>query len=137
MPASDDETTVAPLHEGMRKPNLTSQQRRDIAQALLLMVVPCDVELKLMLGAIKSVSETFHVDRKIIRKIWRPALANFNNPALKSLTFSQKKKEIPVILNRVFVKTFVMLFCSFPSIRGGPSYRLHWRWRFRSLRCLG
>jgi hypothetical protein len=39
MPASDDETAVAPLHEGMRKPNLTSQQRRDIVQALLLMVV--------------------------------------------------------------------------------------------------
>ena len=65
MPASDDETTVvAPLHEGIRKPNLTSQQRRDIVQALLLMVVPGDVELKLMLDAINSVSETFHVDRK-------------------------------------------------------------------------
>jgi hypothetical protein len=23
MPTADDETTVAPLHEGMRKPNLT------------------------------------------------------------------------------------------------------------------
>ena len=73
MPASDDETAVAPLHEGMRKPNLNSQQRRDIVQALLLMVVPGDVELKLMLGAIKSVSETFHVDQKTIRKIWQRA----------------------------------------------------------------
>jgi hypothetical protein len=62
MPASDDEITVAPLHEGTRKPNLTSQQRRDFVQALLLMVVPGDVELKLMLGTRKSVSETFHVD---------------------------------------------------------------------------
>jgi hypothetical protein len=57
MPASDDETTVVPLHERMRKPNLTSQQRREIVQALLLMVVPGDVELKLMVGAIKSVPE--------------------------------------------------------------------------------
>ena len=56
------------------------------------MVVPGDVEFKLMLGAIKSVSETFHVDRKIIRKIWRPALANFNNPDIKSLISSPKKK---------------------------------------------
>ena len=62
MPASDDETTVAPLHEGTRKPNLTTQQGREIVQALLFMVVPGDVELKVMLGAIKSVSETFHVD---------------------------------------------------------------------------
>ena len=92
MPASDDETAVAPLHEGMRKPNLTSQQRRDIVQALLLMVVPGDVELKLMLGAIKSVSETFHVDRKTIRRIWQRALANFNNPDIKSLISSPKKK---------------------------------------------
>jgi hypothetical protein len=69
MPASDDETTVAPLHEGRRKPNLISQQWRDIVQALLLMVVPGDVELKLMFGAIKSVSETFHVDQKTIRKV--------------------------------------------------------------------
>jgi hypothetical protein len=92
MPASDDETTVAPLHEGMRKPNLTSQQRSDIVQALLLIVVPGDVELKLMLGAIKSVSETFHVDRKTIRKIWQHALVNFNNPDIKRLISSPKKK---------------------------------------------
>jgi hypothetical protein len=75
MPASDDETTVATLHEKMRKPNLTSQQRSNIVQALLLMVVPGDVELKLMLGVIKSVSESFHVDRKTIRKIWQRAHA--------------------------------------------------------------
>jgi hypothetical protein len=62
MPTSDDETTVAPLQENRRKPNLTSQQRRDIVQALLWMVVPGDDELKLVLSAIKSVSETFHVD---------------------------------------------------------------------------
>ena len=92
MPASDDEITVAPLHEGTRKPNLTSQQRRDIVQALLLMVVPGDVELKLMLSPIKSVSETFHVDRKTIRKIWQHALANFNNPDIKSVISSPKKK---------------------------------------------
>ena len=64
MPTSDDKATVAPLQENMKKPNLTSQQRMDIVQALLLMVVPGDDELKLELGAIKSVSETFHVDRK-------------------------------------------------------------------------
>jgi hypothetical protein len=52
------------MSEGKGKPNLTSQQRRDIVQALLLMVVPGDVELKLMLGTIKSVSESFHVDKK-------------------------------------------------------------------------
>ena len=93
MPASDDETTVAPLHEGMRKPNLTSQQRRDIVQALLLMVVPGHhVELKWMLGVIKSVSETFHVDQKTITKIWQRALANFNNPDIASLISSPKKK---------------------------------------------
>jgi hypothetical protein len=91
MPASDDETTAAPLHEGMRKANLTSQQRRDIVQALLLMVVPGDVEFKLMLGAIKSVSETFHVYRKTIRKVWQRALANFHNPDIKSLISSPKK----------------------------------------------
>jgi hypothetical protein len=63
VPPSDDETTVAPLHVGMRKPNLTSQQRRGIVQALLLKIVlPGDVELKMMLGAIKPVSEVFHVD---------------------------------------------------------------------------
>jgi hypothetical protein len=56
------------------------------------MVVPGDVELKLMLGAIKSESETFHVDRKTIRKVWQRALANFNNPDIKSLLFSPKKK---------------------------------------------
>jgi hypothetical protein len=40
MPTSDDET-IALLQENRRKPNLTSQQRRDIVQALLvLMVVP-------------------------------------------------------------------------------------------------
>ena len=122
MPASDDETTVAPLHEGMRKPNLTSQQRRDIVQALLLMVVPGDVELKLMLGAIKSMSETFHVDQKTIRKIWQPTLANFQQSRYKERDTFTQKKEIPVVLNSGFVKTFVMLFCSlFPSIRGGPS----------------
>ena len=62
MPTSDDETTVAPLQENKRKPSLTSQQRKDIVQALLLMVVPGDAELKLVLGAIKSVSDTYHVD---------------------------------------------------------------------------
>ena len=95
MPASDDETTVAPLHVEMRKPNLTSQQMRDIVQALLLMIVlPGDVELKLMLGVIKSVSETFHVDQKTIRKIWQHALVNFNNPDIKRLISSPKKKAI-------------------------------------------
>jgi hypothetical protein len=70
----------------MRKPNLTSQQeRRDIVQFLLLMFVPGDVELKLTLGAIKSVSET-------IRKILKRALANFNNPDIKSFISSPKKK---------------------------------------------
>jgi hypothetical protein len=39
MPTSVDETTVAPLQEDKRKPNLTSQPRRDIVQALLLMVL--------------------------------------------------------------------------------------------------
>ena len=64
MLASDDDTTIAPLHEGMRKPNsLTSQLRRHIVQSLLLMVVPGGVELKLLLGATKSMSKTFHVER--------------------------------------------------------------------------
>ena len=95
MPASDDETTVAPLHVEMRKPNLTSQQRRDIVQDLILMVVlPGDVELKMMLGAIKSVSETLHVDQKTIRKMWQRAHANFNNPDIKSVISSPKKKAI-------------------------------------------
>jgi hypothetical protein len=42
----DDKTTVAPVHKNVRKPNLTSQQRKDIIHALLLMVVPGDVQLK-------------------------------------------------------------------------------------------
>jgi hypothetical protein len=90
MPASDDDI-VAHLHERMRKPNLTSQQRSSIVQALLLMVVAGDVELKLMLGAIKSVSVSFHVDRKTIRKIWQRTLANLNNLDIQSLISSPKK----------------------------------------------
>ena len=92
MPTSDDETTVAPLQENMRKPNLTSQERRDIVQALLLMVVPGDPELKLVVGAIKSLSDTYHVDRKTIRNIWQRAVANFFDPNIKSLISSPKKK---------------------------------------------
>jgi hypothetical protein len=84
MPHSEDETIVAPhRHEGMRKPNLTSQQRRDNVQALLLMYVPGDVELKL----------SFHVDQKTIRrKFWQLALANFNNPDIESFISLPKKK---------------------------------------------
>jgi hypothetical protein len=85
-----------------------------------MIVLPGDVELKMMLGAIKPVSETFHVDWKTIRRMWQRALSNFNNPDIKSVISSPKKK-IPVLLNSGFVKTFVMLFCSFPSIRGGQS----------------
>ena len=92
MPTSDDETTVAPLQENRRKPNLTSQERRDIVQALLLMVVPGDAELKLVLGAIKSVSDTYHVDRKTIRRIWQRAVANFFNPDIRSLVSSPNIK---------------------------------------------
>ena len=77
MPTSEDETTVAPLQHNKRKLNLTSQQRKDIVQALLLMVVPGNAELKLVLGAIKSVSDTYHVDRKTIRKIWQRAVEMF------------------------------------------------------------
>ena len=47
MPTSDDETAVAPIHEGKKK------QRWDIVQALLLMVVPGDVESKINVGRIK------------------------------------------------------------------------------------
>jgi hypothetical protein len=54
------------------------------------MVVHGDVELKLMVGAIKSVSESFHVDQKIVRH--QQALVNFNNPDIKSLISSPKKK---------------------------------------------
>jgi hypothetical protein len=46
-----------------------------------------------MLGAIKSVSEIFHVDQKTIRKIWLRALANFNNPDITSLISLSKKEE--------------------------------------------
>jgi hypothetical protein len=60
------------------------------------MVVPDDVELKLMLGAIKSMSESFHVYQKTIRKIWQRALKSFNNPDIESFTSSPKKKETPV-----------------------------------------
>jgi hypothetical protein len=38
------------------------------------------------------VSETFHVDRKTIRKVWQRALPNFNNPDIKSRISSPKKK---------------------------------------------
>ena len=94
MPTSDDETTaVAPLQEkNRRKRNLTSQERRDIVQALLLMVVPGDAELKLVLGAIKSVSDTYHVDQKTIRRIWQRAVANFFNPDIRSLVSSPNIK---------------------------------------------
>ena len=91
MPTSDDETIVAPLQENKRKANLTSQQRKDIVQALLLMVVPGDAELKLVLGAIKSVSDTYHVDRKTIRKIWQRAV-EFFLIQIKSFISSPKKK---------------------------------------------
>jgi hypothetical protein len=92
MPTSDDETTVAPLQENIRKPNLTSQECRDIVQGLPLMVAPGDAELKLVLGAIKSVSDTYHVDRKTIRKIWQHAVANFFDPNTQSLVSSPKIK---------------------------------------------
>jgi hypothetical protein len=71
---------------------MTSQQRRDIFQALFLMVVPGDVELKLTLCAMKSVTESFHVDQKTIRKIWQRTLTKFNNADIKSFVSSRKKK---------------------------------------------
>jgi hypothetical protein len=77
MPTSDDETTVAPLQEKIRKePNLTSQERRDIVQAFFFTAVPGDAELKLVSGAIKSVSDTYHVIQKTIRKIWQSLVSS-------------------------------------------------------------
>jgi hypothetical protein len=52
----------------MRKPNLTSQQRRDIAQALLLMVVLGDVELTIIVSSLMS-KNTQIVDQKFLRML--------------------------------------------------------------------
>jgi hypothetical protein len=57
------------------------------------MVVPGDVELKLTLGAMKSVTESIQLDPQTIRKISQRALKNFNNADIESSIFSQKKKE--------------------------------------------
>jgi hypothetical protein len=62
------------------------------------MLAPGNVELKLVLGTIKSMSELLHVDQKTIRKIWyrkkiwHRMLANFNNPDIKSFISSPKNK---------------------------------------------
>ena len=82
----------APPLRGMKKKNLTSKQRRDIVSTLLLSVKPDDPELKLARGIITATAQRFNVDRSTIRLVWQRALANYQNPNIRSFISSPLKK---------------------------------------------
>jgi transposase-like protein len=92
MDRPDLEPDQPPPPLSMKKPNLTSEERRSIVSALLLTVKPGDPNLKLSHGALTAVARDFNVNRKTIKKIWDRALANYHDPHVRAFVSSPQKR---------------------------------------------
>jgi hypothetical protein len=135
-PPDPDPAVEPPPMEG-KKRDLTSEQRRNIVNMLLLAVKPGDAEMNLQRGAIKSCADTYNVNRFTIRKVWQRALENFRNPDIRAFISSPQKKAEMVDHSSGFATTFAKLSTTFHSIREGPSDRLLQRWIFPRVQCSG
>ena len=92
MDRPDLEPDQPPPPLSMKKPNLTSEERRSIVSALLLTVKPGDPNLKLSHGALTAVARDFNVNRKTIKKIWDRALANYHDSHVRAFVSSPQKR---------------------------------------------
>jgi hypothetical protein len=75
------------------KPDLTSDQRKQIVSQLLLLIKDGVAPPELKRGALKQVATNFNVQARTITTIWRRACQNYADPTIGTFSASPLKKK--------------------------------------------
>jgi hypothetical protein len=75
-----------------RKPEATSDQRKQIVSHLLLQVEHDTLPVKLKYGALKSTAIFFDISTRTISKIWKRARQSYDNPSIRAFRASPLKR---------------------------------------------
>ena len=92
MDPPDPEPQPRPVPEGRRTKELTRYQRTQIVSRLFFELQTHDVDGKFARRTVMAVAVKFHVCSKTIRRVWKPAVANFRDPETQQFHASPPKR---------------------------------------------
>ena len=87
----DPQQQLPPEH--IRRKELTSEQRRNIVTRLLWELKDGHRNGKFGRGVLTAIADEFHVTHFTIRRVWKRAIQNFEDPTIRQLRASPRKSK--------------------------------------------